>query len=151
MRNAAFEAVDGSLQRLLGRDAGLDAMGNVCLEFRDGIRLWIELPDDHSTGFMHAEVTSPADDAVIRKAMEMNLFRVSPAGAWLAADAASGVISLCAPLVADTPETLDLALTGFLDGVATARSALSGKDGPRAAAAAASEGTLKDETFFLRL
>lgn len=101
------EALESALFRLgseAGTDLALNADGVVAIQLSDDVQCSIEMPEHSDHIHLHAPVMtlSPSDPrGVLEGAMARNLFGLAPPTAWLAWEAGTRTVLLCAGMSAD--------------------------------------------------
>jgi hypothetical protein len=111
------------------QDAGdrfeLDRHGMVTIDFAGLGEVVLQALPEAGTALLSVAVCpiDPLDTAVLRRALEVNLFKVAPAGAYLAFDPVQSVLTLCqstGPGICQ-PDGLTSLLGEFVAGIATVR------------------------------
>lgn len=106
----------------------LDRHGMVTIAFGNMGDVVLQALPDQETVLLSAEVCpiGREDTALLRRALETNLFRLSPPGAFVAYDPDRGVLVLCqstGPRMAQADGLADC-LSEFVAAIATARAAI---------------------------
>lgn len=104
----------------------LDRNGMVTIAFDGDAEVVLQAVPEHATALLTATICSVARDDIVmlRRALETNLFRITPPGAFLAYDPEKSVLALCQSTGARVAQAESLAdcLTDFVTAVATVRS-----------------------------
>jgi hypothetical protein len=106
----------------------LDRHGMVTIDFNGLAEVVLQAVPDSDTALLSAEVCpiSGDDTALLRRALEANLFKVTPPGAFLALDPAKAVLTLCQGTGSRAREAAGLmaCLTAFVAGIGVARATM---------------------------
>ena len=125
-----------------GLDLSPDPHGVVSILLED-VTVSLESPEGSTSLYLHAAVRRLGADraAAIETALAQNLFRLPLSGAWLALDATSDELLLCAatPLAPLTPPALRAWLAAMATGVRDLRDAQRDEAARRPATTAAPE------------
>ena len=108
-----------SLFKTVEPDLKLDESGMVALGFQDGFVVTLEVPPAGSTLYAHAAITRlplAGAEGAMRRALERNLFNIGSPDMWIALDAESLDLTLCATLSATGRIDEDM-LSNFLAGM----------------------------------
>ena len=89
----------GDLGRSLGTELSLDADGSTCIACDNDVKVFVEMPDDSPLLCLYSPMARLPDDlqaqnALLRHALELNLFSLETGAACLALDTRTQTLAL---------------------------------------------------------